>query len=77
MYGFESTRSSLSAPTSGSHTPTAGFGNAMLLSGGGGVEGYFTDEDVTREKDRPVEEKSGIEWKFANQGDFLESTGVI
>lgn len=68
-------RSTLSAPASGSRTPSDEFGNALVLSGGSVEDAYFADqvsseEDFSRArgKGKALESQSGVDWKFANQG---------
>lgn len=73
-----------SQQSSGSRTPDAGFGNAMVWSGEKAVEEFYltegsadmSEEDDMARTDRRTrrqavfleEHKSGIGWKFANQG---------
>jgi hypothetical protein len=85
MYGLPTQQSDDSLrPSSGTRTPVAGFGNAMVLSGARVEEELYLaagsdDEDLTtmgkgrRELGLGTgagleEGKSGIGWKFANQG---------
>jgi hypothetical protein len=72
-----------SSTSSGSSTPKAGYTNAMVLSSSRNVDeevtGYFVesvseDEDLSqipnkgRQTMELTESRSGIGWKFANQG---------
>jgi len=85
MYGLTTRRKDSVSPGSGTRTPVADFGNAIVLRGTQAdeelyfAEGLSSDEDLAQpqtnegvdNKDISVvleEEKSGIGWKFANQG---------
>lgn len=83
MYGLTTRRKSFaSAPPSGARTPEARFGNAMVLSGRTEEDSYFADGSSEEDLNIHVqsrntkaghlmldEQKSGIGWKYANQGD--------
>ncbi|PBP27150.1 hypothetical protein BUE80_DR001837 [Diplocarpon rosae] len=85
-----SSRSSASSGSSGTITPEAGYTSAIVLSGTRTTTaeqelvGYFeigSSEDEAAPKQRQhkievVENKSGISWKFANQGLSLLSLAV-
>jgi len=77
---YDSRRNSVSTtPGSGSRTPVAGIGNAMVLSSAILEESLFVTECTSEEeastpatdskrRQSVADEKYGIGWKFANQG---------
>jgi len=79
---YGSRRSSVSAPGSGSRTPIAGIANAIVLSSDRVDESLYDTECMSDEgtstppigysrRNVVADDRNGIGWKFANQGDFI------